>query len=366
MALPLAGARVLDLTRVLAGPLCTMMLGDLGADVLKIERPGTGDETRGWGPPFDRDGQSAYYLAVNRNKLSVALDLDDGDDRLLLHRLVAGADVVVDNFRPGTLERRGLDPLRLLAVHPRLVWCTLTGFGPDSGRRGYDFVIQAESGWMAVTGEAGGSPMKAGVAVADVVAGKDAAVAILAALAGRDRMPDPADRRLSVSLAHSAVAALVNVAQNALVSGEEPRRWGNAHPNLVPYQLFETADRPIVLAVGNDAQWRDCCRALDRDDLAAEPAYASNPGRVVARERLVDALRATLAARGAKEWLERLARHGVPAGVVRPVSEALAEVSASPVSGVAPLPPAAVRRRPPRLDEHGEAVRRHGWQAFGV
>ncbi|HUF34502.1 MAG TPA: CoA transferase, partial [Gemmatimonadales bacterium] len=209
-------------------------------------------------------------------------------------------------------------------------------------------------------------PMKAGVALVDVIAGKDAAVAILAALAGRDRMPDAADRRISVSLAHTAVAALVNVAQNALVSGAEPRRWGNAHPNLVPYQLFDTADRPLVIAVGNDAQWRDCCRALGRDDLAAEPAYATNAGRVLARERLVDALHATLAARGAGEWLARLARHRVPAGVVRPVTEALAEVEATAESGVAPLPPAAVRRRPPRLDEHGEAVRRHGWQAFGT
>ncbi|HEU5041258.1 MAG TPA: CoA transferase, partial [Gemmatimonadales bacterium] len=229
---------MLDLTRVLAGPLCTMMLGDLGADVLKVERPGEGDETRGWGPPFDAGGRSAYFLAVNRNKLSLAADLDVEDDRLLLHRLLAGADVVVDNFRAGTLERRGLDPDRLLAVHPRLVWCTLTGFGAGSTRPGYDFVVQAESGWMAITGEPDGPPMKIGVALADVVAGKDAAVAILAALLARDRLPAERDRRLIVSLVHSATAALVNVAQNALVTGDEPRRWGNAHPNLVPYQLF--------------------------------------------------------------------------------------------------------------------------------
>jgi crotonobetainyl-CoA:carnitine CoA-transferase CaiB-like acyl-CoA transferase len=362
---PLAGLRVLDLTRVLAGPLCTMMLGDLGADVLKIERPGEGDETRGWGPPFDARGDSAYFLSVNRNKLSAALDLDAEDDRLLLHRLVAGADVVVDNFRPGTLERRGLDPARLVAVHPRLVWCTLTGFGLESTRPGYDFVIQAESGWMAITGERDGAPMKIGVALADVIAGKDAVVAILAALAGRDRLP-PAGRRLAVSLAHSATAALVNVAQNALVGGEEPRRWGNAHPNLVPYQLFDTADRPIVIAVGNDAQWQACCRALGREDLAADAAYETNAGRVRARERLIAALRGTLAGRGAAAWLDRLARHGVPAGVVRPVSEALADVGADLRTGVAPLPPGAVRRPPPGLDEHGEAVRRHGWRVFGA
>ncbi|HEX6106725.1 MAG TPA: CoA transferase, partial [Gemmatimonadales bacterium] len=340
MGLPLAGLRVLDLTRVLAGPLCTMMLGDLGADVLKIERPGEGDETRGWGPPFDARGESAYFLAVNRNKLSLALDLDDEDERLLLHRLLAGADVVVDNFRPGTLERRGVDPLRLLAVHTRLVWCTLTGFGPDGTRPGYDFVVQAESGWMAITGAADGPPMKCGVALADVIAGKDAAVTVLAALAGRDRLAASHERRLVVSLAHSATAALVNVAQNALVGGEEPRRWGNAHPNLVPYQLFDTADRPIVIAVGNDAQWRSCCRALDRADLAQEEAYAANAGRVRARDRVVAALAETLASRPATEWLSRLAREGVPAGVVRPVTEALADVRADPLSGVAPLPPA--------------------------
>jgi crotonobetainyl-CoA:carnitine CoA-transferase CaiB-like acyl-CoA transferase len=363
MTLPLAGLRVLDLTRVLAGPLCTMTLGDLGADVLKIERPGEGDETRGWGPPFDARGESAYFLSVNRNKLSAALDLDAEDDRLLLHRLIAGADVVVDNFRPGTLERRGLDPARLVAVHPRLVWCTLTGFGRGSARPGYDFVVQAESGWMAITGEPEGEPMKIGVALVDVIAGKDAVVAVLAALAARDRLP-AAGRRLGVSLAHSATAALINVAQNALVSGEEPRRWGNAHPNLVPYQLFATADRPIVVAVGNDAQWRACCRALEREDLAAEPALATNAGRVRERERLVAILGETLARAGADTWLERLAAQGVPAGVVRPVSEALAGVAADPLTGVAPAPPGAVRRPPPRLDEHGEAVRRYGWRAF--
>ena len=217
MALPLAGVRVLDLTRVLAGPLCTMMLGDLGADVLKIERPDGGDETRGWGPPFDARGESAYYLAVNRNKRSLALDLDEARERDLLRALAAEADVVVDNFRPGTLERRGLDPLELLDAHPALVWCTLTGFGRDSRRPGYDFVVQAESGWMAITGETAGPPMKMGVALADVIAGKDAAVAILAALTGRKELRPVSERRIVVTLTHSATAALVNVAQNALV-----------------------------------------------------------------------------------------------------------------------------------------------------
>ena len=267
---PLAGLRVLDLTRVLAGPLCTMTLGDLGASVLKVERPGTGDETRGWGPPFDADGESAYFLSVNRNKLSLALDLDLPADRELLVRLAGDADVVVENFRPGTLERRRIVPADLLAASRRLVWCRLTGFGPESGRPGYDVVVQAESGWMAITGEPEGAPMKVGVALADVCAGKDAAVAILACLASRARLA-PADRMLTISLAHSATAGLVNVAQNALVTGREPGRWGNAHPNLVPYQLFHAADRPFILAVGNDAQWLACCQAVERPDLAGDP-----------------------------------------------------------------------------------------------
>jgi crotonobetainyl-CoA:carnitine CoA-transferase CaiB-like acyl-CoA transferase len=366
MARPLAGVRVLDLTRVLAGPLCTMMLGDLGADVLKVERPAGGDETRGWGPPFDARGESAYYLAVNRNKRSLALNLDDTGDRDLLRELATGADIVVENFRPGTLERRGLDPAALLKLCPNLLWCTLTGFGPKSRRPGYDFVIQAESGWMAITGEAGGAPMKMGVALADVIAGKDAAVAILAALAGRRRLRAWRERRLVISLAHSATAALVNVAQNTLVSGEEPGRWGNAHPNLVPYQLFATADRPIVLAVGSDPQWLACCRALEREDLAGDPDLATNAGRVQQRERVAAAIAATLATRPAAQWVERLGKHEVPVGVVRPVTEALRDVTADALTGIAPLPPGTVRLPPPRLDEHGAEIRRLGWRAFGV
>lgn len=361
---PLAGVRVLDLTRVLAGPICTMMLGDLGADVLKIERPETGDETRGWGPPFDDRGESAYFLAVNRNKRSMALDLDDPADRGVVRRLAAEAHVAVDNFLPGSLERRGLGPLELLETNPRLIWCTLTGFGLESDRPGYDFVVQAEAGWMAVTGETDGSPMKLGVALADVIAGKDAAVAILASLAAPARPRAAAERRLVVSLAHSATAALVNVAQNALVSGEEPARWGNAHPNLVPYQLFPTADRPMVVAVGSDPQWIGCCRALGRDDLAADPTLATNAGRVRQRARVVREVAATLTSRPAAEWLERLRRQGVPAGLVRGVTEALGDVAADARTGIAPLRPGSVRLPPPRLDQHGADVRRLGWRAF--
>lgn len=362
--LPLWGIKVLDLSRVLAGPLCTMTLGDLGARVLKVERPGMGDETRGWGPPFDPAGESAYFLSVNRNKISVALDLNAETDRALLLGLAEEADVVVENFRVGTLERRGIDPAALLERRPGLIWCRLTGFGAGSDRPAYDAVIQAESGWMAITGEPGGAPMKVGVALADVCAGKDAAIAILGCLASRGARPAAADRLITVVLAHSATAALVNVAQNALVAGKEPARWGNAHPNLVPYQLFETADRPVVLAVGSDAQWLACCRALNRPDLATDRRYLVNAGRVEGRAELVRMLSETLRTRAAAEWLELFERNGVPAGVVRRVSEALTDVEADPQTGIAPLAPGTVRLPPPRLDEHGAAVRARGWGAF--
>ena len=340
-----------------------MTLGDLGARVLKVERPGTGDETRGWGPPFDADGESAYFLAVNRNKLSLALDLDLEADRSVLLALAREADVVVENFRPGTLERRGIVPTDLLRASAALVWCRLTGFGAGSARPGYDVVVQAESGWMAITGEPDGSPMKIGVALADVCAGKDAAIAILGCLATRQRL-DPVERLLTVSLAHSATAALVNVAQSALVTGREPERWGNAHPNLVPYQLFHAADRPFILAVGNDAQWIACCRAVERPDLSADQRFARNAGRVEHRAELVGALAETFRARTATEWLERLKGEGVPAGIVRKVSEALADVHTDAKTGVAPLPPGSVRLPPPRLDQHGHLVRTLGWAAF--
>jgi len=337
-----------------------MILGDLGADVLKIERPGSGDDTRGWGPPFDDRGESAYFLAANRNKLGAALDLRSESDRELLHTLIASADVVLENYRPGTLERVGLGAAELLAEHPRLLWCSITGFGAASARPGYDYVVQAESGWMAITGEPDGAPMKVGVALADVLAGKDAAIAILAALAGGRR----GDRHLVISLLHSATAALVNVAQNALVSGREAVRWGNAHPNLVPYQVFDAADRPIVLAVGNDAQFASCTRVLGLDSLARDERVATNAGRVVERARVVAEIAARLRTRNAAEWLAALEGAGVPCGVVKPVLEALREVAASPLTGVAPQAPGTVRRPPPRLDEHGAQVRALGWGAF--
>jgi crotonobetainyl-CoA:carnitine CoA-transferase CaiB-like acyl-CoA transferase len=339
-----------------------MMLGDLGADVIKIERPGGGDETRGWGPPFDERGESAYYLSVNRNKLSLVADLDAAKDRALIVELIRGADVVIDNFRGGALAKRGLDPDAFVARHPRLIWSTISGFGPDTDRPAYDFIAQAEGGWMAITGEPRGDPMKAGVALADVVAGKDAAIAVLAALVARTTTGR--GRRIHVSLAASAAAALVNVAQNALVSGKDAGRFGNGHANLVPYDLFATADRPIVIAVGSDAQWRILVRALGLADLAADVALATNAGRLANRDRVVGAIARQLSARPAAAWQRLLDESGVPNGVVKSVLEALQDVDASPLTGVAPSAGGSIRRPPPRLDEHGDAIRRSGWSAF--
>ena len=357
--------KVLDLSRVLAGPLCSMMLGDLGADVIKVERPGGGDETRGWGPPFDPDGESAYFLSINRNKKSLAADLSVAEDRRLIEDLIAEADVVLENFLGGALSRLGLDVEELLDTNPSLIWCTISGFGPDSPRPGYDFVMQAECGWMAITGERDGSPMKVGIALADVVAGKDATIAILAAVAERASGSLSRDkRRISISLADSARAALINVAQNVLVSGKDAARWGNAHPNLVPYQLFDAADRPLVIAVGSDGQWRACARALGLDDLADNEMLETNAGRVKNRERVVSALSERVREMGAQHWIDRLQSAGVPCGLVRTVAEALALADASSRTGIPPSVPGTVRFPPPKLDEHGYSIRTLGGRAF--
>jgi len=364
----LQSVRVLDLSRVLAGPLCSMMLGDLGAQVIKVERPGSGDETRGWGPPFDKRGESAYYLSVNRNKRSVVADLDLEADRAMILELARGADVVVDNFRRGTLERRGIDPENLLSQQERLIWCTITGFGSRSDRIGYDLVVQAESGWMSITGEPEGDPLRVGVALADIIAGKDAAIAILGALAARGLQSGAplalAQRRIRISLVHSATAALINVAQNSLVTGADAKRWGNQHPNLVPYQLFHAADRPMIVAVGTDAQWIACATALGLDELAIDTSLATNAGRLAARARIVGAISKRLAERDSREWIAILGAKGVPCGVVNSVLEALRNVETSPLTGIAPSVPGSVRLPPPRLDEHGHEIRRDGWRVF--
>ncbi|HMJ20037.1 MAG TPA: CoA transferase [Gemmatimonadaceae bacterium] len=357
--------KVLDLSRVLAGPVCSMMLGDLGADVIKVERPGQGDETRGWGPPFDSDGESAYFLAINRNKKSLAADLSKETDRAVVLELIRGADVVLENFLSGSRARLELDPKAILEQNPSLIWCTISGFGPESTRPGYDFVIQAECGWMAITGEPDRAPMKVGIALADVMAGKDAAIAILAAVAERAAGPLSAERRLiNISLADTARAALVNVAQNVLVSGSDAKRWGNAHPNLVPYQLFEGADRPFVIAVGSDGQWLACVEALSLRELAEDRTLATNAGRVENRDRVVSVLAERLGQMNAQYWIDRLQSASVPCGVVRTVAEAVDAIDADPRAGLPPSVPGTVRMPPPKLDEHGDAIRSLGWRAF--
>lgn len=340
----LAGLRVLDLSRVLAGPLCTQILGDLGADVLKVERPGSGDESRQWGPPWV-DGpagrESAYFLSVNRNKRSLAVDLGTEAGQAQVRRLAAGADVLVENFLPGTLERWGLGWEALAAANPRLILCSITGYGgaaeghPEAGRPGYDFAVQARTGWMAITGEPAGEPMKMGVAVIDVLTGQNAALGILAALQARERTGR--GQRVEVSLFDSALAGLINVAQSALVTGREPQRHGNAHPTIVPYQTFPAADRPFVVAVGNDGQFRRLCRALGRDDLPADPRFATNPARVEHREAIAAELAAVFATRPAEHWLALLEAAQVPCAPVQSMQEALADPVLRERAGLWPM-----------------------------
>jgi len=318
---PLEGLVVLDLSRVLAGPYATQLLGDLGAEVWKIERPDAGDETRAWGPPFV-GGQSAYFLSVNRNKKSAALDLGNRRDLEDVRRAARAADVVVENFLAGELSGLGLDLAALLAERPELVTCSITGFGQDgpyAALPGYDAVLQGFIGLMSVTGEPEGPPFKVGVALVDVLTGAHAAAAILSALVGRFRSGRGA--ALDVALFEVGVAAMVNVSQGALATGTPARRHGNAHPHIVPYQTFEAADGSIVIAVGNDAQWRRLCEALGAPALAEEPRLVTNPGRVLHRAEVVEALAAILARHPRDHWLALLRRSRVPSGPVRDLAE---------------------------------------------
>ena len=321
---PLAGRRVLDLSRVLAGPWCTMILADLGAAVTKVEHPRGGDDTRHWGPP-ETGGESAYYLCANRNKRSIAIDLASADGQAIVRKLAAQADVLVENYKLGGLERYGLDYVTLSAANPRLVYCSISGYGrtsPMAGRAGYDYVIQAEGGLMAVTGPVDGAPMKAGVAVADLYTGMAAAQAILAALIAADR--DGIGQHIDMALYDCQLAMMANVASAALVSGTEPRRWGNGHPTVVPYQLFDTADGEVVIAVGNDGQFRTFCALLDRPDLAADARFATNAARIANRDALLAQIVPRIAADSTAWWIENLHAAGVPGGEVRGVGAALA------------------------------------------
>lgn len=322
---PLHGVRVLDAARVLAGPFCGQLLGDLGADVIKVERPGSGDDTRGWGPPFLGD-LSAYFLSCNRNKRSVTLDVAAPEGNDLFHALLAKSDVLIENFRSDSAGKLGLTPDTLLARHPRLVVCSISGFGrtgPLKDAPGYDFAVQAVSGFMGITGPADGPPCKVGVAVADVLTGLYAATAVLAAL--HARAASGHGYAIDLALFDSALAAQVNVAQAYLVSGTVPARQGNAHLQIVPYQLFATADGWLVLNVGNDNQWRAFCTAAGADDLGADPGYATNRQRVERRGELVPRVEAVMKRFSTAEWERRLTSANVPHAVVRDYAAVFAD-----------------------------------------
>ena len=328
---PLAGLRVLDASRVLAGPFCTMLLGDLGADVVKIERPGAGDETRYWGPPFleSRDGavrDATYYLSINRNKRSLTLNLRDAEGRRVLQRLAAEADVFIQNFRPGTEASLGADYETLAEVNPRLVYCAISGFGPtgpDRLRLGYDLLMQGFAGLMSITGEEGRPPVRVGVAVIDLATGAYALAGILAALRVRDQTGR--GQRVDLSLLASGVSLLTYAAQSYFATGRQPRLSGSGHPNLVPYQAFCGADgRWFVVGVGSDEQWRRLAAALDLAG-GGEPRFATNAGRVTFRDDLIPELVRAFAQRPAAEWVARLDRAGVPAGPVHGVGEVFAD-----------------------------------------
>ena len=379
----LSGLRVLDLSRVLAGPLCSMILADLGAEVVKVERPGAGDETRQWGPPWaeGEDGrESTYFLSINRNKRSLAADLNDPTDLALVRELAVTADVLLENFVPGTLERWGLGFESVAAINPRLVHCSITGYGsdgPDARRPGYDFAVQARAGWMSITGEPDGEPVKVGVAVVDILTGQNAAIAILAALSERER--SARGQKVEVSLLDSALAGLVNVGQAAL-GGVPGRRYGNAHATIVPYQAFPTSDTPIVVTVGNDEQWKRFCGVLAAPELVADPRFATNPARVENRMILVPLLEARLRERTAEEWLARLDAAAVPCAPVRTAAEAVRDPAATARDGLwrasgraygeiemiaSPLrlrrTPPALRNGPPAIGEHTDEIMSRGW-----
>jgi glutaryl-CoA transferase len=376
--LPLEGVRVLDLSRVLAGPYATMVLADLGADVIKVEHPERGDDTRRWGPPF-AGGESAYFLSVNRNKRSVGADFRDEEDLERVKRLAASADVLVENLRRGALEKIGLGYEALKESNPGLVYCSITGFGPGADRDlpGYDFLVQARGGIMGITGFPDGEPTKVGVAIADIVCGLHAATAILAALHRRGATGEGA--LIEVPLFETQLSWLANRAQEYLLSGEDSGRMGNAHPTIVPYQTFDASDKEIAVAAGNDAQFEKLCEAIGREDLAADERYATNPDRVENRVELVGILQEEFSKRTAEEWLGSLRRAGVLCGPVNTLAEVFADehvlssgmlrdvdhpaagtlkMLASPVLVDGERP--RIRRPPPTLAQHTDEV--EGWE----
>lgn len=331
----LSHIRVLDLTRVLAGPWCAQTLADFGADVIKIERPGAGDDTRHWGPPYLKDAhgadtaEAAYYLAANRNKRSVTVDIATPEGQQIVRELAAQSDVVLENYKVGQLKKYGLDYASLRAVKPDLVYCSVTGFGqtgPYAHRAGYDFIVQGIGGFMSITGERdgvpGGGPQKAGVAIADLATGLYSTIAVLAALAHRDRTGE--GQYIDTALLDVQVALLANMNTNFLASGTPPVRWGNAHPNIVPYQTFQTSDGWIIVAVGNDGQFRKFVEAGGRPELADDERFATNPARVRHRDMLVPILAEMVKTRSKTAWIDALEAAGVPCGPINDLAEVFA------------------------------------------
>jgi formyl-CoA transferase/CoA:oxalate CoA-transferase len=377
LAGPLDGYRVLDLSRILSGPFCTMVLGDFGAEVIKVERPGAGDDTRQWGPPFI-GGESAYYLSINRNKRSVTVDLSQEAGRTIIYALARTSDVVIENFRPGTAERIGIGYERLRQENPRLVYCSISGFGQDGpyrDRPGYDALAQAMSGMMSITGDPGGSPMKHGMSIADIGAGMWAALAIVSALLARERTGE--GQYIDISLLDAQLSWLTYVAGSYFATGENPARYGSAHPSIVPYQPFPTADGYIMLAIGNDRLWQQFCEVAGRADLGQQPGFVTSAERVINREAVIDLVTEIMRERSTAEWMRALEEAGIPAGPINTVAEALGDphvVARDMVVdfdhptigkvGMTGIPvkfsatPGEVRTAPPLLGEHTEEVLR--------
>jgi formyl-CoA transferase len=368
---------ILDLSRILAGPYCSMVLGDLGATVVKVERPGTGDGSRQWGPPWAGE-ESAYFISVNRNKQSLALDLEQEEGREIIRSLASKADVLIENFKVGTMEGWGLGYAQLKDVNSALIYCSITGYGqtgPYRERPGYDFMIQAQGGVMSITGPAQGPPYKVGVAIVDISAGMYAATAILAAL--HERARSGLGQHIDIALLDSQIAWLANVASNYLVTGEPPGRFGNAHPNIVPYETFEASDGWFALAVGNDRQFRRLCAVIGRPDLGEDPRFETNARRVQHRDILVPMLGETFRLRPIADWLARLLGAGIPCAPINSIDRVLTdpqaihremvvevehpEVGSLKLTG-SPLKlgrtPPEYRLPPPALGQHSETILR--------
>jgi crotonobetainyl-CoA:carnitine CoA-transferase CaiB-like acyl-CoA transferase len=373
----LDGVLVADFSRVLAGPLATMNLADLGADVVKVERPDGGDDTRGWGPPWTEDGTSPYYLGLNRGKRSVALDLTDPGDLELARRLAARADVVVESFRAGTMERFGLGYDDVAAASPGVVYCSVTAFGRASQRPGYDFLLQAMGGLMSVTGEQDGEPLKVGAPLVDLVTGLYATIAILGGLQARAADPEGRGQHVEATLMLAALSSLVNQGSNYLLAGVVARPLGNRHPTIAPYSTYHASDGPFALGVGNDAMFARLCATIGRPELAGDERFATNAARRAHIEELDAELERELATRTADDWIAVFTEAGVPAGPINDVAGAYAmarELGLEPdvaIDGLRlPAPPfrlgrtpSAVRSPPPRLDQHGDEIR--SWLAAG-